>query len=190
MGNFTNNIANFSYKVIFQVILVFIFLTIFFFMYVTHVEKNTFKDQINLIVDDIFDDINIESYNIKDKDLLYILLNSYLELEKEKIDKSSKKNDDNIEKQNKSIFKKSLIYVTIAISILLLFTLVLISIDSFVIYFQSHIFLSIIGVCIVAITEYLFLNLISKKYYSVNPGIFRRKLSMKIKEWLKANKKI
>lgn len=185
-----NNISNFSYKVIFQVIIIFIFLTIFFFTYVTNVEKNSFKYQINLLVDDIIEDINIDSYDIKNKDYLYIVLNSYLELEKQKINNSSKNIDDNIEKQNESIFKKSLIYLTIAVSILLIITVVLLSIDSCIIYFKSHAFYAVIGLLIVATTEYLFLNLISKKYYSVNPGKFRRNISLKIKDWLREHKKM
>jgi hypothetical protein len=184
-----NNIINFSYKIFFQVCIIFIFLTLFFFNYVTYVERTSFKDQLNLIVDDIFSDIDINSYNIKNKDELFILINSYLELQRQHIKKDSSKTDYNIQKQNESIFKKSLIYVTITSSILLVITVVLLSIDSCVIYFQSHIFYAVIGLLLVAATEYLFLNLISKKYYSVDPGLFRRNLSLKIKQWLKTNKK-
>ena len=186
-----NNIINFSYKIFFQVCIIFIFLTLFFFNYVTYVERTSFKDQLNLIVDDIFSDIDIDSYNIKNKDELFILINSYLELQREHIKKDSSKTDYNIQKQNESVFKKSLIYITIVSSILLIVSSLLYFIDtSCVIYFKSHIMNAIISVLLVAISEYLFLNLISKRYYSVDPGKFRRNLSIKIKEWLKVNHKI
>ena len=55
-----------------QVIFIFSFLVIFYFLYVVNVEQQDFKEQIELIVDSLFDDIKD---NIKD---ILILNNSNL----------------------------------------------------------------------------------------------------------------
>ena len=60
-----NNWVKYIFSILFQVILIFTFLTIFFFVYVVKVEKEQFKGQINLIVDDILTkDIQDDLVNI------------------------------------------------------------------------------------------------------------------------------
>jgi ascorbate-specific PTS system EIIC-type component UlaA len=53
--------------------------------------------------------------------------------------------------------------------------------------FQLHAKEVITVVFFVAITEIIFLNVITKKYWSVNPSQVRRQLGESMKRWIKQN---
>jgi hypothetical protein len=59
----------------------FIFLTIFFFTYVGEVEKDAFKLQMNIVVDDLSDNINVRSFVPKgQEDTATIIMDGSLEV--------------------------------------------------------------------------------------------------------------
>ena len=164
--NFKNSVY-----IITNVIFIFIFLCIFYFVYVVNVEQTEFKNQLNIIVDNLFDSvkteyINVVTYNKEkekiSKENMNILINGIIDTLEENITSKSKEAIDNINKYNSNI--RLIIYIIISaliLSIILFFII-------FKCYSQFYIIIkeSLIVLIFIAMTELFFLNFISAKYIS------------------------
>ena len=176
------------FKIFIQVVLILIFLTIFFFTYVNNVEKDSFKVQINILVDDIFKDVNGKNIiPYSNKEQVIDLLNKTLDKEKTNAIESSKEGDDQINNSNKQITKNAFILVGIVVSIIL-FTILISYVIGYCIPFHIHMRDAILGLFFVAIIEIGFLNLVTKNYISIYPNSLKYKLGDSIQKYI-INKK-
>jgi hypothetical protein len=182
-----NSMTNRLFRVILQVIFIFIFLTIFFFTYVQTVEKDSFKLQMNIVVDDLLDDMVIRKLVPSgQEEIATILLDGSVEVVRSNFSKNTKTEDDKINKRNYEIKSKAFKWVGVSIFILI----IIVSIFTFCghcIPFRLHLKESILIVLFVAITEIIFLNVITKNYWSVDPSQVRHQIGESIKKWVKKN---
>ena len=180
-----------TFDIIFQVTLIAIFLTVFFFTYVSNVEKEEFQKQLDLIVDDLLSDQDIRSIipqNLSQtqKDNLAIVISGSLEAAKTKstINEQNAINDviNNNSKVKSATYKK-IFYVLIIIIILCIIVLLL----GYCLPLIYQIKEATIVVFFVALTELMFLEIIAKNYISANPNKIKAEVAQAIKEWLKDN---
>jgi hypothetical protein len=196
--NKTNKWLNDGVFILLQINLIYVFLTVFFFLYVTSVEKTSFKNQMNLIVDDIMNDLNDDldtmiKSNDKTKKLspedLNIIINGFIDTVEEKTKIDTRKGVSSIENQNSVVISSSykmlgivstIVFILIAGILLLSFCLPIVGIvkDSF------------IAVFFVALTEFLVITLIVSNYISASPTLVKKEFAQEIKSWIKDNKNI
>lgn len=186
---FENKIINRIFYIFLQVLIIFIFLTIFFFTYVNDTEKDAFKTQINILVDDLALDMDIKPLVPKEnKDIVTILLSGVLDFSKKNSRKSTEKEDANIKKQNNKIMKKAFIWLFVFIGIMVLIYGAL-RLSGQCIMFHSHIREALLIVVFIALTEFVFLNMITKQYWSIDISDVRQKLGNTIQDYItKRNK--
>ena len=185
-----NNMLFNIVSVIVQVIFVFSFLIIFYFLYVVNIEKDEFQKQIDILVNNLLKDYdgNLFNYNknygITDQDIKLISL-GVLDIAQEKINLNSQKEIEQIIENNHKLKNKcySIIGILIIILIILLFLLKCLPI-------YDILKESITVVFFIAITELIFLNFISGKYIAADPNRLKKSIGNSIKNWLIKNKKI
>ena len=174
-----------TFFILLQVLLTFIFLTIFFFTYVNYIEKETFKTQTNLIVDDISEDINIKPLIPPGKEEeASIIISGTLAFAEEYASKNNDEDNKRVSDQNNKIKNKAMVWVIIGCAVLLLFTVILV-IAGYCIPFHIHLKDAIIVVFFVALTEFVFLVAITRNYLSVNPATVRQEIGDSIQKYIK-----
>jgi len=191
-------INNLKYTSIFsntliQITIIFAFLTFFFFSYVSKVENEEFKHQIEFVVDSIYkrhsqeinDDINSKKV---DKDYIKTEIYGLIDLEEDKINKTSKTENEDIDNNNKKILDNSKFYIiiTAAISFIMLSLLFIISYYMYGCYLPINSFIKegVILFTIIFIIEFLFLNIIVKNYITANPNLIKNKIASSIIKYI------
>jgi hypothetical protein len=165
-----------TFFILLQILLTLIFLTIFFFTYVNYIEKEAFKTQINLIVDDITNDINIKSFIPPGKEKeASIIISGTLDFAED---------DKKVSNQNNKIKNKAMLWVIIGCAVLLLFTVILV-IAGYCIPFHIHLKDAIVVLFFMALTEFIFLVAVTKNYLFVNPATVRQEISDSIQKYIK-----
>jgi uncharacterized membrane protein YidH (DUF202 family) len=172
-----------------QIFTMFIFLTVFFFTYVKLIEKQSFVNQINLVVDDLATDQDFNKLKPPEgstKDALLIVIDGSLDLAKQKSIKQSQKTDQNISKQNEKTLRKAVKWVIIAI---ILVIVIIITIKAFRVCLpiSTHIKDSLVTLFFIALTEFLFLTIITSKYWSINRQQVRKDLGESIHKYISDN---
>jgi hypothetical protein len=191
-------INNLKYTSIFsntliQITIIFAFLTLFFFSYVSKVENEEFKNQIDFVVDSIYKRYSQEINNLVNSNGInknYIKAEIYglIDLDEDKINKTSKTENQDIKNNNKKILDNALFYV-ITTAIVCFIVLSLIFIISYNIYgcylpigeFLKEGFILLIFIFII---EFLFLNIIVKNYITSNPNIIKTKITSAIIKYI------
>lgn len=148
-------------NIILSILFISVFIVVFFFSYVQLVEKEIIIQQSSFLADIYLENI-VEFLSPEQKKKV----SSYLD----DLDINTE-NDAAIKKQNKKILKRTIIIVSIFISIL-------ISSIIFLKYYykvpiKGIIFKNIIILFFIFITEFSFLNIISKNYISFDPNYIR-----------------
>lgn len=187
-----NKYVKHTFDIIFQITLITIFLTVFFFSYVSNVEKNEFTSQINFTVNQIITDDEMrmlipQNLTEKQKEDLSIVISGALEAAKRKSVISLQSSIDDVNKTN-SIIKtnsyKLIGYIVTGVVVLCLIVLTLgYCLPNLINQFNQAVFV----VFFIGLTELLFLNLITKKYISANPNKIKATIASAIKEWVKNN---
>ena len=178
-----DHLANNIFNILVQVIFIFIFLTIFFFTYVGQNEKESFKNQINLIIDDIANNVDISNIvSEKYKEPIFIVVNGSLDLAKKSYKKKSERIDNKIKIRNKKLIGDSLIWIFMAITFLIIISIIFYH-TNLCIPFHMHLKDGLLGVFFIAITELLFLKMITDKYWSVDPIKIRQHIGDSIEKW-------
>lgn len=177
--------------VVIQVIFVFSFLVLFYFLYVIDVEKKDFQEQIDLLVDSLMLDIQGELTNIISinsdkitKDDFKLLSYGIIDTLEEKITMNTKDMIQDVNNKNTAIKNnmfKILIGIIIGCIILLIFF------QCYPIY--TVLKESIITVLFIGLVELVFLTFISGKYISADPNKIKNLLGISIQKWIKENKK-
>ena len=188
-----NHWVNDGIAIAIQVSLVFSFLTIFFFVYVTKIEKEEFKKQMNLVVDNIMDDVVngmpnlLNSNSPLSKENTNILVNGIIDVMEEKITIEAKDSIQDIAKINSDVKSKafsSLTTVLLGVVIIAVIFLIL----GFCIPIKQNIKEALIAVIFVGLTEFSFLTFIASKYISASPNKVKRNLGEAIQNWIAINK--
>ena len=169
-----------------QVLVISIFLITFFFLYVVNVEEQEFKQQIELVMDSILKDPNVSPYlKINDNDdNMLVAIYGALDAAEEKIKLSTKSDIDNINNSNRMIKTNTFIIAGLSGLVLLLIIFLLLSFDVNIplVKYIKH---SLIILVFIALTEYIFLTFIGKKYISVSPTQVRKQIAQSILDYIK-----
>ena len=183
-----------GFSIIFQVIFIFAFLTIFFFAYVVTVEKGEFQTQINLIIDDIVTHDAIKGILPKGVIGLTpenedIILSGILDVIDTKISLSSRDAVVNVNNDNAAIRRKAFIVLGVTAGVLVISTIALLM-AGFCIQILYEVKEALWVVLFVGITELLFLSVIAKSYISADPNAVKRSIGIAIQKWIATNKTI
>lgn len=175
-----------------QIAIIFAFLTVFFFSYVSKVENKEFKDQLDFVVDNIYKrhdkDIKniIDKYAINDekKELLKMQIYGMIDLQEDKLKKESIIDSTNIKNKNNDIINSAIFYVKIIISIslciiLFLFILMYNGYDCFL-PIKTYTKEAIVLLFFIFLVEILFLNVVVKNYITANPNYIKNKIAQAI----------
>jgi hypothetical protein len=177
--------------ILIQVIFIFGFLCIFYFLYVIKFENIEFKKQLNLIVDDIVDIIkdNVKNIHIDkkqevniDPDKLKIIINGLIDTTEEKITSENQDNIKIINTKNNNLKH----------NVFLLIGIIFVSLLVLLIIYRCKNFLDstkegILVVFFVGITELIFLLFISGKYIAASPQKVKDQMCQAIIDYIKEN---
>ncbi len=175
--------------ILIQVIFIFGFLCIFYFLYVIKFENIEFKKQLNLIVDDVVEiiknNINIDKKFKLNEDKLKIIINGLIDTTEEKIIIENKDNINTVNLKNNNLRH----------NVLLLIGIIFISLLILLIIYRCKNFLEstkdgILVVFFVGLTEFLFLLFISGKYIAASPQKIKDQMCNAIIEYIKTNELI
>lgn len=177
---FVNHSLNHGIKIFMQVLFVVTFLSLFFFLYVVQIEKEIFKDQIDFVVDNLFGefqstiDIAVPRQlqrQVKAEMLEYL---NTVKTSPETYDDIRKQNEDVIDRTKRLVFIFVTIFVACMIAIFLL---------KFCVDLKLHILENTIALGAVALTEFLFLNLVTKRYIAANPNHVKLYFAQRIHDY-------
>lgn len=178
--------VNRAFSIAVQVFLIFCFLSLFFFLYVVVVEKEVFEEQVNLIVDDIMKDIDLQKILppvAKDKKEELLLLSSgILAVIEEKIRQESG-DPHHITQNNNALIDstgKVIIYFAGGVVVISVALMVL----GFCLPVTQQLIESLVAVFFVALTEFVFLNVVVRNYISASPNQVRRLVAIAIQKYV------
>ena len=187
-----NNYIKYSFDIIFQISLITIFLTVFFFSYVSKVEQDEFSSQIKFTVDQILTDDDIKllippNLNTKQKENLSIFVSGSLEAAKRKSVISLKSSINSVIDNNNKIRSFSYKIIVYIITFVVSISLIILTLGYCLPNLAKQFKQAIIVVIFVGLTELLFLELIAKNYISANPNKIKSTIATAILEWIKEN---
>ena len=164
---FVSPFVNELVKIFMQIFFVVAFLALFFFLYVVNVEKEIFESQINYLVDNIFNELSFTS-NV----ILTTPMKS--EINKEMLNyinsfQVTGNSYNDIRAENEQVINNT---VNIVICFALLFIACLFSLYALhvCIDIPRHVVENLIVLGMVGLTEYLFLNLVTRNYMAADPN--------------------
>ena len=187
-----NNIINDGLTVTIQVVFVFSFLVLFYFMYVVNIEKKDFQEQIDLIVDDLMIDIKSQLDSIIESDMnkipkddFNLILFGTIDTIEEKINMTSKEAVKSINDNNNKL-KNNVFNVLIVIMVVSVLLMILLSCYPVFTILKE----SIITIFFIAMVELIFLTYISGKYISADPNKIKNLIGVSVQKWLQNNNKV
>lgn len=199
MKECSNQYVSIFSNVSIQVAIIFTFLTVFFFSYVTTIENKEFKDQLEFVVDNIYKrheiDIKdlIDRYNTNEDKKKFIKMQIYgmIDLEEENLKKESKIDSDNILIRNSDIISDATFYLKLVIGICLLiivlFFIFMYNKYDCILPFKTYTKEAIILLFFIFIVEILFLNMIVKNYITATPNHIKNKIAQAIINYIDNN---
>ena len=177
---------------IIQSCIVFVFLTIFFYTYVSTIEREEFENQLNKIVDDIFNEyrdsiVNSFPKDENKKEMLKTVIYGFIDHKEYDIEKTSKLENNHIDKSNQKIVKDSIYLVLFYIGgcIILLISLYYLG---YTIDIKNSLKEGIFILIFIFIVEFSFLNIIAKNYISGNANYVTHIISEKIINYIDQRK--
>ena len=167
-----------------QSTLVFIFLTIFFFTYVSSVEKEEFDAQLTIIVDDLFnqyhDDIQRfipknPGMKVAYKTILYGIIDS----SEDTIDQQTMHDKQEVIDDNKIVIRNSMVMIAIY-SLCIIAVLCILSYYGCKIDIISNLKEGCFILLFIFLIEFLFLTVIARNYISGNADAVKKKIASSI----------
>jgi len=172
-------------KVFMQIFFVVTFLSLFFFLYVVKVEKTIFQEQINLVVDRLYDklqaDVNVilpanMQTQLKQEVLAYL---NTVTFPPHTYDSIQRQNDEVIERTQNVVIVFATLVGTCWLAVYLL---------RFCVDFRRHLGENAVVLGAVALTEYLFLNLVTRQYIAANPNHIQLYFAQRVQAYAQAQK--
>ena len=183
-----------GFSIAFQIVFVFAFLTIFFFVYVVKVEKDEFEEQMNFVVDNILTE-NIEKELLgpinqsNTQSEIVAMVSGLIDMVEFQEGMGSNAAIKNINDNNSSIRTTAFKTLSIVVGVLILMSVGMLVIGYCLpVHHQTMEALWI--VLFVALTELTFLQVVAKNYKSADPNKVKRVLGSAITKWIKEHKKI
>ena len=171
----TKKIFLYIFSIFSQITIIFLFLVIFYFNYIKFVEKNTFLHQIDNVLDDLTTSIRPHiKKNPYIQDQLQILIDN--------IKKNNTQSNKSIDKKNQQLSNLSQTMVLICISTFLLYTFTL-TLTKVCLPVKSVFIESIIALAFIALTEYLFLQIVVVNYKSIDSNYVKYTIVKAIKKY-------
>ena len=159
-----------------QITIIFTFLIIFYFNYVELVEKKTFLNQIDHVLDELVKPIRSQMYKLHTiKPQIDHEIDSLIGKIKTDNSTSNKATD----KNNRNLAHISLNMVLGCIGGFLLYTLV-VTLTKNCLPMKSIFKESIIALLFIALTEYLFLQIVVANYQSADPNYVKRTIAQEV----------
>tara|TARA_B100000035_G_C21030584_1_gene568210 strand:- start:2927 stop:3478 length:552 start_codon:yes stop_codon:yes gene_type:complete len=159
-------------NILFHIVLMAIFLTIFFFTVASKMEASIVKNQVNFVIDDIIGNTFQFIQSKSEKEILIKNLNSKLPSPEE-----LKTVDESVKQSNNKAYHKAIKFLALVSSVIISILIIMTFIFKWNFENIKFIFISgIIGLIFVAITEFMFLTLIAKNYISADPNLIRSEI--------------
>lgn len=175
-------------KSIIQSFIVFTFLTIFFYTYVSSVEKEEYETQLNYIVDDLFTHYqpNIKPLfptNPLKKDLVKTEIYGIIDYSKDYIEDSTSENNKSINERNETIIKQS-VYIVALYFVICGIVVLGLSYYGYDINLKDNLKEGFFILIFIFIIEFTFLNMIAKHYLSGNANHVTSTISKSIIDYI------
>lgn len=174
-----------------QSCLVFLFLTVFFFTYVHLVEQDVFKKQVERIVTELMQDFELDAFvqdlPVDQIALFNITTFGFLEHTQIQIRKKFIEINQQIEAVNAKVVQE-------ATSTVLLYTGVIVLMLAALAWFfdikvtKALMIQAVILLAVVAVTEYLFLNYVTKKYVNIESAFVKKLVAETMLEYINKNR--
>ena len=183
-----------GFALAFQIVFIFAFLTIFFFVYVVKVEKDEFEQQMNYVVDNILtDDIEREILGPVGHSLpqaqLVALVSGLIDGVEFQASQGSKAGVKSVNDKNNSVRTTAFKTLGVVVGILILVSVSMLIIG-YCLPVRHQTMEALWVVLFVALTEFTFLQVVAKNYKSADPNKVKRTLGAAITKWIKENNKI
>ena len=184
MGCNSNVWLDYSFAIAFQVVLIGIFLTLFFFFFVSGVEVQEFNSQIDIIIDKILTPPVIDELTegIQNKQQAALLIAGSMAVADQETIENSKSEVKEINCMNNAVRNKALAYCWIAVAALACFIFIAYAVG-YCVPWLEQIQEALWVVLFVGFTELVFLELITKNFVSANPNTVRAALASGIQKW-------
>jgi hypothetical protein len=160
-------------SILLQVTCIFIFLTVFFFTYVSNEEKKVVENQIDFLIDNVVGaNLNILPNEVKENILSKI----------NNLSSSTTTDNDSIKKSNDSIRSKATKIITVLSIVVIVIFILSIYLNKTNVSFFKNLSLSAIfketGIIVlfVGLTEYIFLTYFGSKWISIDPNVLKAHL--------------
>jgi hypothetical protein len=178
-----NYVSTFSNALI-QGAIVFAFLTIFFFGYVTSVEKDEYSKQVGMVVDNIYEQYkeDIEKVlpkNEESRKLTKAAIYGIIDTNEEYLSKSTEGERKELDDSNSKIIKNSVLSVLILL-IICVSLLIIFAFFGYCIPLKDFVKEGFFILLFIFIVEFLFLNIIAKNYISANPNTVKKELAQSV----------
>ena len=166
---------NFSLDIVLHVLILFTFLTVFFFAYVSKLEKQSLDNTVTNTITDNIDQIS-NKYNVK---VNWNIVNNIAD----NLVKNSQGEVPEIKQNNDRLFKGSIIAIGIGFILFIVSIIVLKYFLNYDIHIGHIILMNVIIFSITGVIEYLFFMKVASKYIPVTPDV----ISNTILEGVKKN---
>jgi hypothetical protein len=162
-------------NIILSIALFAIFVFIFFFTYATYIEKKTIKDQVQLALNDLGNEVSIYFTDL-DNSMVKDYVRKYL------IVPDMKEQDNEVEISNKKIINKGLLILVIFVLVDLVILFILWKMYPF--SFKELLFENMLLLFFIALTEILFLTFIASKYRSIDTNQIKKQILTSIDKFI------
>jgi hypothetical protein len=158
-------------KIMMQVFFVVTFLSLFFFLYVVRVEKEIFISQINFVVDDVVDTFQRDlatAVPVKDaREQIELAIGREIQTFQ-----PEQGNYPNIMAANRDVMDQTK-RIVFLLGVVLFSVMVAVVVYGFCTHFSYQVFENLLTLGFLGLTEFLFLNLVTRDYIAVNPNHVR-----------------
>jgi uncharacterized protein YacL len=165
--------VNFILNILIGVTIFGIFLTIFYFTYAAKIEEEIVNLQMKNLVDDFT--YNLDILQKEDQQKITDYLNKLELPNTDELDKE-------VEESNKKIIRNAMIFLGVFSGIMILGSILLYVLNKDKISIKYLILNNVILLIFVAVTEIFFLNLVAKKYNSLDPNVIKLKIIEKLQD--------
>lgn len=183
-----------GFSLAFQVVFIFAFLTIFFFVYVVKVEKAQFEDQMNYVIDSILTkDIEKQLLgpvqNTIPQEQLVALIAGIIDGVDYKAEKDAESGVKSVNIQNASVRSTAFKTLGIVVGVLILVSVTMLIIG-YCLPVRHQTMEALWVVLFVALTEFTFLQVVASRYKSADPNKVKHALGEAVTAWIAKNKKL
>src|SRR3972149_5005959 len=188
-----NPTLDFIFTILIQVAIAFIFLTLFFFFYVSKVEQIELKNQVNIIIDNIFSDIQSYSNIISplvsedEKKTLKQNIINIIDKQQQEAQQEAQSSDQTITLNNGIIKSDSFRLLMAGVSILF-FLILVVFIIGFCLPVSKDIFKAITILLIVATVEFSFLTFVAERYIVADVDQIKRSIADTVLKYIQTRK--